>query len=252
MKGGQINSGRGRMFERFTEKARRVIFFGRYEASQFGSLHIEAEFLLLGMLQEDPEVVSRWMGGEYGVMRLREEIAGWARRGPEISTSIDLPLSDESKHVLAYAAEESTLLAHQFIGVEHLFLGLLRESKSRAAKLLLDRGVNVKAVRKAYAKEGLKDGREVGSSVHHQVMEIGLMVVFVLEDGSARLQMLWRARIPVAGEIVSVEHGNGRPLVYEVVGVEWRVDETEGGHSSLSRVVVHVRESQSSSGSHGG
>ncbi len=129
------------MFERYTEKARRVIFFARYEASQYGSPYIETEHLLLGLLREDHPLVRRVLGSggnppEPSLESIRGKVAQRGMLGQKSPTSVDLPLSNESKRVLAYAAEEAEGLAHKHIGTEHLLLGLLREKKSFAAQLL--------------------------------------------------------------------------------------------------------------------
>ena len=95
------------MFERFTEPARRTIFFARFEASVHGSPHIEADHLLLGLLREDRHLTQRWIGAFPELEALRNEIAGRYRGGERAPTSIDLPLSPESKQALGYADEES-------------------------------------------------------------------------------------------------------------------------------------------------
>lgn len=146
------------MFERYTEKARRVIFYSRYEAAEFGSPYIESEFLLLGILRENKDAMRRWLGeGDWRTI-LHEEVARHVDVGPKRPTSVDLPLSNESKLVLAYATEEAQLLSHDLIGVDHLFLGLMRDPKSRVAKLLIDRGVDPNTVRKALIEEGAESG----------------------------------------------------------------------------------------------
>ena len=127
------------MFERYTEKARRVIFFGRYEASQFGSPYIETEHLLLGLLREDKALTNRFLRGPGQLEAIREQIEKHTIMREKVSTSVDLPLSNEGKRVLAYAAEEAERLSHKHIGTEHLLLGLLREEKSFAAQLLHER-----------------------------------------------------------------------------------------------------------------
>ena len=126
------------MFERFTEKARRVIFFGRYEASQFGSPHIETEHLLLGILREDRQLTLRCLRSAVPFESIRRDIEARTTTREKVSTSIDLPLSNESKRVLAYAADEADQLSHKHIGTEHLLLGLLREEKCLAAELQWD------------------------------------------------------------------------------------------------------------------
>src|SRR4051794_3479478 len=139
---------RGRpMFEKYTEKARRVIFFARYEASQFGSPYIETEHLLLGLLREDKALTNRFLRGQGQVEAIHKQIEDLRVVHEKVSTSVDLPLSDEGKRVLAYAAEEAARLSHQHIGTEHLLLGLLREENSFAAQLLKERGVMLLRIR---------------------------------------------------------------------------------------------------------
>jgi ATP-dependent Clp protease ATP-binding subunit ClpC len=139
------------MFERYTEKARRVIFFARYEASQFGSAYIETEHLLLGLLREDKALTNRFLHTHASVDSIRKQIEANTTKREKVSTSVDLPLSNESKRVLAYAAEEAERLSHTHIGTEHLFLGLLREEQCFAAKILLERRVTLSTVREAIA-----------------------------------------------------------------------------------------------------
>lgn len=136
------------MFERYTEKARRVIFFARYEASQFGASQIEAEHILLGLLREDKTLTNRFFHrAQATVEAIRKEIENRAVLRERISTSVDLPLSVEAKRVLAFAAEESERLGHRHIGTEHLLLGLLREEHSVAAEILYERGLRLSDVR---------------------------------------------------------------------------------------------------------
>src|SRR4051794_39938636 len=124
------------MFERYTEKARRVIFFARYEASMFGSNTIEPEHLLLGLLREDKSLISSFLPADTSIDSLRAQIAARITSLEKIATAVELPLSNEAKRVLAYAHEESDRLFHRHIGTEHLLLGLLHEEGSIAAKVL--------------------------------------------------------------------------------------------------------------------
>ncbi len=135
------------MFERYTEKARRVIFFARYEASQFGSPYIETEHLLLGLLREDKALTNRFLRSHASIESIRKQIEGRTTIREKVSTSVDLPLSQECKRVLAYAAEEAERLQHKHIGTEHLLLGLLREDKSFAAEMLHERGLRLSTIR---------------------------------------------------------------------------------------------------------
>jgi len=127
------------MFERYTEKARRVIFFARYEASQYGSPTIDTEHLLLGLLREDRALFFRLLPG-INYESIRQQIDARTEKRASIAANIDLPLSEESKKVLKAAAEEAGRLNHRHIGTEHLWLGLLREKKSLAARILEHEG----------------------------------------------------------------------------------------------------------------
>src|SRR5512141_2946263 len=140
------------MFERYTEKARRVIFFARYEASQFGSQYIEPEHLLLGLLREDKALANRFLRSHAAIESIRKQVETQTTLREKVSTSVDLPLSHECKRVLAYAAEEAERLNHKHIGTEHLLLGLLREEKSFAADILHERGLRLTQVREEIAR----------------------------------------------------------------------------------------------------
>src|SRR6195952_1437855 len=140
------------MFERYTEKARRVIFFARYEASQFGSPYIETEHLLLGLLREDKALANRFLRSHAAIESIRKQIEAHTTVREKVSTSVDLPLSHECKRVLAYGAEEAERLSHKHIGTEHLLLGLLREEKSFAAEILHERGLRLSAVREEISR----------------------------------------------------------------------------------------------------
>ena len=115
------------MFERYTEQARRSIFFSRYEASQFGSPTIEPEHLVLG-LERCKYVIGK---------SLRAEIEHRVIRSAPASTSMDLPVSETLRRTMAFAAEEADKLGHQHIGVEHLLLGLMVDQPGSAVPGLL-------------------------------------------------------------------------------------------------------------------
>jgi ATP-dependent Clp protease ATP-binding subunit ClpC len=140
------------MFERYTERARRVIFFARYEASQFGSTTIETEHLLLGLIREDKNLTTRFLRNSSSIENIRKEIEGRTTIREKVSTSIDLPLSNECKRILAFAAEEAERLNHRHIGTEHLLLGILREEKCVAAEILHERGLRLNAIREELAR----------------------------------------------------------------------------------------------------
>src|SRR5215510_12821209 len=140
------------MFERYTERASRVIFFARYEASQFGSTTIETEHLLLGLIREDKNLTNRFLRNHSSIESIRKEIEGRTTIRQRVSTAIELPLSNECKRILAYAAEEAERLMHRHIATEHLLLGILREEKCVAAQILQHYGLSVKPIREELAR----------------------------------------------------------------------------------------------------
>ena len=136
------------MFERYTERARRVIFFARYEASQLGSRAIETEHLLLGLIREGKGLTSRVFSKSHISMEsIRKEVEGRAGPRDQVSTSVDIPLSTEASQVLGYASDEAERMLHNYIGTEHILLGLMREDKTSAAAILLEKGIRLGAVR---------------------------------------------------------------------------------------------------------
>lgn len=170
------------MFERYTEKARRVIFFARYEASQYGSPYIETEHLLLGLLREDHPLARKVMGSggtpsEPSLESIKRKISDRGMLGKKFPTSVDLPLSNESKRVLAYAAEEAERLAHRHIGTEHLLLGLLSEKKSFAAQLLNEEGVTLEDTREKFSgwlkTIGRGEDQETIIHIHGEAWDLG-------------------------------------------------------------------------------
>jgi ATP-dependent Clp protease ATP-binding subunit ClpC len=153
------------MFERYTERARRVIFFARYEASQFGSVTIETEHLLLGLLREDRNIISRFLHHTSSPDNVRALIESRFMIREKVATFVDLPLSIECKRILAYAAEEAELLLHQHIGTEHLLLGIFREEKCVAAEVLQQCGLRLDAIRQELARYTMRAPQRLNASV---------------------------------------------------------------------------------------
>jgi ATP-dependent Clp protease ATP-binding subunit ClpC len=136
------------MFERYTERARRVLFFARYEATQLGSTSIETEHLLLGLIREGKGLTSRIFARSHlSLESIRKEIEGRTVFREKVSTSVDIPFSPDTKRVLQYSAEEADRLLHTYIGTEHLLLGLLREEQCVASSILYDKGMRLASVR---------------------------------------------------------------------------------------------------------
>jgi hypothetical protein len=147
------------MFERYTEKARRCIFFARYEASQYGSPFIETEHLLLGILREVNDL-SRWFPGKIGVeLEIRADIERLIPPREHLSTSIEIPLAPECARVLTFAGDTADRLGHDSIGPEHLLIGILRIESSQAAQILIARGIQPEPVQEHLAKPSSPEHR---------------------------------------------------------------------------------------------
>jgi len=150
------------VFERYTEKARRVIFFARYEASQYGSPYIETEHLLLGLMREDKALANRFLRQQGSIESIRKEIEARITIRERISTSVEVPLSAECKRILNMAAEEAERLGHKHVGTEHLLLGILREEKCFGAEILMERGLRLSTLREDSRARPAKKQRQRG------------------------------------------------------------------------------------------
>lgn len=141
-----------RMFERYTEKARRVIFFARYEASNYGSPYIESEHVLLGLLREDPALANRLGNRRIVGPEIRAEIESRITRRERFSTSVEVPLSGECESVLKFAADAAEKSGHRWVGTEHLLLSILRADTSLAAQVLASQGFEPEHIHEQIAK----------------------------------------------------------------------------------------------------
>lgn len=135
-----------RMFERYREDARRAIFFSRWEAHRSNSTCIEPKHILLGLTHDaDNSKANQLFGLSASTENFRNLLGVHA--SAQSSTWGDIPLSNPSKHILAYAAQEADKLASQPIGTEHLLLGLLREKKSAVPQVLAKAGIDLRSAR---------------------------------------------------------------------------------------------------------
>jgi len=133
------------MFERYTENARRTIFFARWEANQCGAQVIESGHLALALFRDS------WVREELlenvEEAQVRNDILGIPPQPRKENNTVDLPLSDESKRVLSHAVAEAEMLSDRHIGNEHLLLGLLIEEPSDTAQALQRRGILLETLR---------------------------------------------------------------------------------------------------------
>jgi len=157
------------MFERYTEKARRAVFFARYEASQFGSPTIESEHLLLGLLRENKHLY-QWIPNT-NAETIRQWINADTPLREKTATSIDLPLSRDCKKILTIASDEADALKHRHIGTEHLFLALLSVPDSTAAKVLTKAGADLSKMRSKLAQQPESEGGSLQNRILERVRQ---------------------------------------------------------------------------------
>jgi ATP-dependent Clp protease ATP-binding subunit ClpC len=136
------------MFERFTDRARKVMALANQEAQRFNHDYIGTEHILLGLVKEGSGVganVLKNLGVD--LRRVRREVEQLIKHGPGMVTMGKVPHTPRAKRVIEYAIEESRGLNHNYVGTEHLLLGLLREQDSVAAQVLIRLGLKLENVR---------------------------------------------------------------------------------------------------------
>ena len=135
------------MWQRFTERARRVVFFAQEEAGALGENYVSTEHLLLGMVRENDNVAAQILT-DMGVPpeTIRTAVQRQATRGEGVSGK-DMELTPRAKRVIDLAYEEAKQLSNNYIGTEHLLLGMLREGEGLAGRVLFEMGIQLEAVR---------------------------------------------------------------------------------------------------------
>ena len=136
------------MFDRFTERARKVMGFARREAQRFHHEYIGTEHILLGLIQEGQGVAANVLKSmAVDLEKIRREIEKIVKAGPALEPSVQIPFTPRAKKVVELALEEAGNLGHNYIGTEHLLLALLREQEGIAAHVLRALGVRLDEVR---------------------------------------------------------------------------------------------------------
>ncbi len=136
------------MFDRFTDRAKKVMNLARQEAQRFNHEYLGTEHILLGLVQEGSGVaanVLKNMGID--LAKIRSEVEKIVKTGPSAQQMGQLPFTPRAKKVLELSMEEATNLGHNYIGTEHLLLGLIKENEGIAAQVLLNLGVKLEEVR---------------------------------------------------------------------------------------------------------
>ncbi|MCC7203571.1 MAG: ATP-dependent Clp protease ATP-binding subunit [Phycisphaeraceae bacterium] len=136
------------MFERFTERARKVMAMANQEAQRFNHEYIGTEHILLGLVKEGSGVGANVLKNlDVDLRKVRLEVEKLVKSGPDTVTMGRLPQTPRAKKVIEYAIEEARNLNHNYVGTEHLLLGLLREHEGVAAQVLMNLGLKLEEVR---------------------------------------------------------------------------------------------------------
>src|SRR6056297_2546541 len=136
------------MFERFTDRARKVMALANQEAQRFNHEYIGTEHILLGLVKEGSGVGANVLKNlSVDLHKVRVEVEKLVRAGPDMVTMGKLPQTPRAKKVIEYAIEEARNLNHNYVGTEHLLLGLLREHDGVAAQVLMNLGLKLEEVR---------------------------------------------------------------------------------------------------------
>jgi ATP-dependent Clp protease ATP-binding subunit ClpC len=157
------------MYERFTDRARKVMQLANQEAQRFNHEYIGTEHILLGLVKEGSGVAANVLKNlDVDLRKIRLEVEKLVQSGPEMVTMGKLPQTPRAKKVIEYSMEEARNLNHNYVGTEHILLGLLREQEGVAAQVLMNLGLKLEEVREevlnllGHGLEGGEGGSERG------------------------------------------------------------------------------------------
>jgi ATP-dependent Clp protease ATP-binding subunit ClpC len=144
----QETQGEAPMYERFTDRARKVMQLANQEAQRFNHEYIGTEHILLGLVKEGSGVAANVLKNlDVDLRKIRLEVEKLVQSGPEMVTMGKLPQTPRAKKVIEYSMEEARNLNHNYVGTEHILLGLLREQEGVAAQVLMNLGLKLEEVR---------------------------------------------------------------------------------------------------------
>ena len=152
------------MYERFTDRARKVMQLANQEAQRFNHEYIGTEHVLLGLVKEGSGVAANVLKNlDVDLRKIRLEVEKLVQSGPEMVTMGKLPQTPRAKKVIEYSMEEARNLNHNYVGTEHILLGLLREQEGVAAQVLMNLGLKLEEVREEVLNllgHGLEGGEQ--------------------------------------------------------------------------------------------
>ena len=174
------------MFERFTDRARKVMQLANQEAQRFNHEYIGTEHILLGLVKEGSGVAANVLKNlDIDLKKVRVEVEKFVQTGPDMVTIGRLPQTPRAKKVIDYSIEEARNLNHNYVGTEHLLLGLLREQEGVAAQVLMSLGLKLHDTM-IYEKNSPAYPASATSNRYTQIFEY----MFVFAKGSVPKQLI--------------------------------------------------------------
>ena len=222
------------MFQRYDEHAKRVIFFSRYEASQSGSIEIGALHMLLGILRESGSIFTMAAAG-FSVNDLMEECKRALPEGEKISTSVDMPLSEECKQALGHATVQADAMKSRDVSPLHLALGLMAASREVSA-ILAAKGISAAKLMKNAEVVFTEPAGDTGSA--------SVLLEFVSRDELVATSPLNFANsLPRTGDEIYLTRGR-QAETYKVLRVQHHFEGPPAtrtmAHCWLVKVVIEV------------
>jgi ATP-dependent Clp protease ATP-binding subunit ClpA len=212
---GAVGTYNASMWQRFTERARKVVFYAQEEAQRYREGYVSTEHLLLGICREEDTSAARILS-LFGVdlFQLRAEVEKQMSEPGPSRPSSDMTLTPRAKHVIDLAYDEARGLDHNYIGTEHLLLGLVREAKGLAGRVLSKLGVDLEQTR-AFTLE-VQDAARTGRSA----------------DASRVTQRTPQAYNPEINRAASLMHG--------LLGKAWTIAEATGENVVRSEHILRA------------
>ncbi|MBI4475166.1 MAG: hypothetical protein HY646_21050, partial [Acidobacteria bacterium] len=207
------------MFERYSLKAIRVVYYAREEVGRHGGTIIDSAHLVLGVLRESPELIERVLRPGDSLEAFRREVeahAGKSETNPD--TTVDLPMTSECEQIVLAATEEANFLSHATVEPAHLVLAILHQESSPAAQILRTHGID----RDAILRQGIEDSHEAAPvSVQGDVQDR-------LKKASEKWNVVIEDTYETPTSVLAFGTRVNRPVVLKVmrdIGDEWRCGE---------------------------
>jgi ATP-dependent Clp protease ATP-binding subunit ClpC len=207
------------VYERFTDRSRKVMQLANQEAQRFCHEYVGTEHILLGLIKEGTGVAANVLKNlDMDLNKLRREVEKIVQAGPDMVTMGKMPMTPRAKKSLEYAIEEAQVLGHNYIGTEHLLLGLLRELEGIAIQALNNLGVKIEDVREEILNllghpdpERKEEAQEAtGRTVGEFVTNVSIPATSMLPDDKI-------ADVMVFNQIESIMRNKGRTPVRKIM-----------------------------------